>query len=195
MTTTTKAIKGTVVSPTTVVMVKSDEEMANILMAQKGSTMAEVAAITEPKMRKTGNPYIGHVIKVSTINIGLGGDYEKAVARQMEKEGKKGEFQAKPNWHIGWKGSAIIRINRKDDPENPQKMYAMVRCLRSDKVEYRWNDGQFMNNAEIAHMKTFIPERKEAPGQPVENKIVVRTITIGNIHELRMNKIVYRRQR
>lgn len=189
----TSTIQGTVVTPKTVVLVHSDAAMAIILANQKGSTMAEIEAVTEPKMRKTNNPFIGKVIKVSITNIGLGGDYEKAVIRQMEREGVEGDFQAKPNWHIGWKDSKIIRINRKDDPENPQKLYAMVRCFRSDKVEYRWNDGRFMSDAEIEEMKTFIPDKKEAPGQPVENKIVVRTITIGNIRELRMKGVIYRR--
>jgi len=53
----------------------------------KGTTFVQMQTRTEPKMRKTNNPYLDNVIKESDVNCMLGGAYENNVNSARVREG------------------------------------------------------------------------------------------------------------
>ena len=86
------------------------------LSKQKGAFPVGLLTVTEPKARKTGNPFIG--AKRETLrNVFLGGSYESIVNNAQEKAGDSRDFVAQPlPWGesinaflIGNKGKLYLR--------------------------------------------------------------------------------------
>ena len=77
----------------------SKDDLIDKLLNTRGAKMAGILTRTEPRMRKTNNPYAGRVVKVSNASVTLNFDYEASVNRRLEKEGKEPDFEAKDNWH------------------------------------------------------------------------------------------------
>jgi hypothetical protein len=61
-------------------------DFVNILFQQKGTTFVQLFADVEPTMRKTGNRFLGAVVKKSEVNAVIGYQYEKMVQNRREKE-------------------------------------------------------------------------------------------------------------
>ena len=185
---TTKTVKQKTVETTVPTVVFDDESLIKILLDIDMSTFAEVTAITEPKMRKTDNPFFGRVEKISKMNVNFGGIYKNAVEKKMEKEGIEGNYEPAPlKWGQHYRDSRVII-------EHKGNYYAQLRPLRADYVSYRWAENlKEMTEQEIQEMKTFFPQKKEGSRQPAENKVIIRTIKIKNIREIRMDKTRYQR--
>ena len=80
-------------------VVISSREMVEMLSAHKGATFATIIVETEPKLKKTGNPFVG-VTKMAKVNICLNFQYEAGVLRRLAKEGKSEEdFKRGESWH------------------------------------------------------------------------------------------------
>lgn len=74
------------------VMTKS--EFKELIDQKKGSEFIALDIETEPRMRKTGNPFMG-CTKSSTVSGIIGWDYETSVNNQLEREGKDRVFEAR----------------------------------------------------------------------------------------------------
>ncbi len=69
------------------------------LMEQKGSKFITIVTETEPRMRKTGNPFVG-ATKVSRVNGRINANYDNNVLARLAKEGKDAsEFTRGESWH------------------------------------------------------------------------------------------------
>ena len=90
----------------------------NILLKDFISKVAELdtrgvvpfafTSITEPKLKKTGNPY-KKVYKVSQVNVLLGVDYEAQKNRELEKQGLPATFVAGPRaWGEHFTNSIVV---------------------------------------------------------------------------------------
>ncbi len=185
---TAKITKQKTVETTVPTIVFDNESLVETLLNINMSTFAEVTAITEPKMRKTNNPFFGLVEKISKMNVNFGGIYKNAVEKKMEKEEIEGNFEPAPlQWGQHYRDSRVII-------EHKGNYYAQLRPLRADHVSYRWAESlKEMTEQEIQEMKTFFPAKREGSRQPSENKVIIRTIKISNIREIRMDKTRYQR--
>lgn len=177
----------TVVKPTPTILF-SNESLVATCLVQKGMTFAEISSVTAPKMKKTGNRFIGQVGKYQTMNVGFGDDYEKGVQRKADKEGLDIEFKAQPlKWGKHYRDSKFVI-------EHKGNYYLQCRVLRSDDVEYRWlESGTPLTDAEVTELKSFIPPKKEGTRQPATDKVIYRTIKIPNITEIRMHGVRFLR--
>lgn len=73
--------------------------MANIIeqvsKMNKGTFGVEIFTETEPAMRKTGNPFIGRVKKLTHyVNAILGVDYQNAVNNRLTRNGSEANYQS-----------------------------------------------------------------------------------------------------
>lgn len=74
--------------------------LRGILLGIQGSTIVTLCTCTEPRMRKTGNPYYGKVVKRSRYQAMLNFYYDEGVLRRLEKEGKSpDDFRKGESWH------------------------------------------------------------------------------------------------
>lgn len=75
-------------------------ELESHLLEIKGAKVVGLITLTEPKMRKTGNPYMG-TMKLADRNVMLNFQYDAAVRRQLEREGKDPDsFVGGSSWHV-----------------------------------------------------------------------------------------------
>ena len=156
----------------------TEKQMLTVLGGMdKGNTFVTIVATTEPKMNKTGNPFLGNCYKTSRVNGSIQFDYENNVNAQRAREGEKKDFVAqKPSWGTRLGDSCII--------EHDGKYYIYVRVLASLAHAYHDASGNAID-AEV--VKPFLAKRKQSQTQGTEKEIIVRKYTISNIREMTVN--------
>lgn len=140
------------------------------LLAQiKGATFATIISETTPKLKKTGNN-LGHVRKVSRVNVCLGFQYDNAVNRQLGREGQEGDFVASPRqW--GVKITPMI-------VEHKERFYLETKVEKSLDTQYIDEDGK---EIPFALVKPFLPAKRKSSRQGTEKEILVRDYALDSI--------------
>ena len=169
--------------------------ITDALNGKKGQMGINCTYRTEPKMRKTNNPYFGRVEKQTTAtNARFGVDYENAVNGKLEKEGLTADFI---------KGASMTDyvnafINESHDKT---KHYLKLGGNSSTKFHSEYFvDGRKATDAELAEIETFLqvskPSQKQinAGLQPSDTYIHI-TINVDNIIEISQgNKTLFQSQ-
>ena len=87
-------------------------ELKAALASRKGTQFVTIVAVTDPRMRKRDNPYIGRVQKRSTVNGAIGWIYQNSVNRERAREDLEPDFEAFPRkWGERIKGTAFGEHN------------------------------------------------------------------------------------
>ena len=170
-------------------MTKTD--LVEVLMSRKGAFFGTIVAETDPRMKKTDNPYVG-ATKISRVNGLLNWIYENAVNRQRCREnqplddiGEVEHFEAHPRkWGV--------RLRREDGSitplvEHKGSFYLELKVEKSLGYEYR-KDGVTLDPKEV---EQYLPKRKEGARQQVDNPVILRDYCIDNIKQITMDGIVY----
>jgi len=143
--------------------------LAALLNDIKGATFATLVTETDPKLKKTGNPF-GKVRKVSRVNVCLGFQYENAVNRQRTREGSEPDFEVAPRqW--GEKISAMLVSHN-------GKIYLETKVEKSLDTKYLAENGQEIPSDDV---KPFLPARKPNARQETEKEILVRDYALDSI--------------
>lgn len=163
------------------------DQLVATLGAIKGTTFATLETVTDPDMRKTGNPYVGRVKKHTRINCTFGANYENAVNRQGEREGLEVEekFEAEKlpygNWLVPHK---LI--------EHKGAVQVRVMCNPHMKPDVAYTlDGQPMD---VSVIKPFMPEKKASARQEefgIEREVVPRNYKLESIKAITVNGTRY----
>ena len=154
-------------------------QLTNLLNDIEKNTKAKIITVTEPGMRKTGNPYAGEVTKKTTSNVILNFDYEKDVNRTRALEGKEFDFEAKSRkWgeHLG--NSPLITDNG--------KLYLNCRFKSVESTEYFHNDQPISKSV----IQEWLQEKKSGAayqGLDEEHEVVVRTYKLVSLKEIEVN--------
>ena len=166
-------------------MVQKDStsgQILKVLQDIKGAKMVTIVTETEPKMRKTNNPYAENITKRVMQNVVINFDYKKRVNRQLLKEGKQETFTPKPRkWGERIAGTCMIFHNN-------QVYVEIAPNGRPQSVEYFTID----NHTPVAKSELiqFLQEpNSNAEHQGVEKEIILRDIKVSNIKELKYKGI------
>ena len=128
------------------------------IRAKKGQLGICVTYYVEPKMRKTNNPYIGHVRKFTTIsNARLGVAYESCVNGKLERMGETPDYQA---------GKSTTRYVNEfiQESNDGKKQYLKIGINATTKIEsVYYVDGAIATDQQMAEIDTFL--YKSAPSQ------------------------------
>ena len=153
-------------------------QLAEILAKQNAATFVTFTALTEPEMRKTGNPYAGKVRKLSRVN-GVIGDYESAVNRQLAREGNAQlHFTAQPRkWGVHVSRALV---------EHKGGFYLSSRPLHSRPFWLLLTDIGLMPVAK-AMFDQWVPPYRPPTNQGTEKAIEPRDYALDNIASLSMN--------
>jgi len=151
--------------------------------AQPGAAIiAGLTQSTEPKMHKTGNPYYGKIKKISTLTVLLNTDYEKAVVKQLEREGKEAEEYKKGKNTmplIFGENNRFIGVYEK---ETGFEYVLQYRPFDNSKpVTSYLFDGKTIDKKEI---EQWLPKTYEASNQGTEKEIFIRKVYMHNILNL-----------
>ncbi len=170
-------------------MTKAD--LVSTLLTRKGAFFATIVAETDPRMKKTGNPYVG-AMKLSRVNGLFNWIYGNAVNRQRVRENQPldpaGEVEYFEPHARKW-GNRLRRPDGTVTPlvEHKGQHYIEVKVERSLGYEYRL-DGTTLDPKAV---EAFLPERKEGARQEVDNPVILRDYAIESIRQITLDGIVY----
>lgn len=165
------------------VLIDSDS-IRTTLNGVKGHTFMSCVTVTEPRMRKTGNPYVGRVHKVTKFVGAINFDYDNAVENAREREGQsredwvKGESWSRPITRPD--GTFTPFACHKDDPE---KIYLRFRQTAWPQSEY-FIDGERVEKSAIAE---WLQESKPATNQGLDNPVRMNTVSWENVRAVSVN--------
>jgi len=163
-------------------------EIEKLLKAgEKGTIFLTVfyASPMDKAMRKTGNRFHGQgLLKECSINGCVGFDYEAAVNRLAEKEGKEKREAKARQWGVLDADRKFVRHTNKD---GVAKSYLQIMC-RSNTIPVFRLGARLLTDAEVAEVKTFIPEKEKSSTQEdLDGEVVLRDIDLNNILAIRVN--------
>jgi hypothetical protein len=154
----------------------------------KSAEFIQYTSETDPKLRKTGNPY-QNVIKRTTARCALKVIYENAVNNAMVRNGdqEQGErnFEAQKmswgNWvEIDGKKSKILLTHE-------GKFYIRTTFNNPNEIpEVSYFDGEG-NELSKADLAPFLPSHKES-----KSGVVVRSYGLSSMKEVRMAGMIYK---
>jgi len=174
----------------------TEKEMTQILLeieTKKGvPMMASVLQFVSAKLvqksrenKEIKNPY-PNTMKFSKVGILLNSDYERAVTRQLVKEGKdeseykKGEntmpivFGENNQFFGFFKGEGVLQYRPNDNVKTRTKYF---------------NEGKIVDKAKI---EQFLPKVSEAQNQGTDREILWRKLYLRNVKKLAINGEVYK---
>lgn len=161
-----------------------------------GTFGVSMLSITEPRMRKTNNPYFGRVRKASLLtNVALGYNYENNVKIRLERKGldenakaftsekPKGKSWERPNW--------ILFADA-----DPNKKYLRCTMRPTTKAVVRYIvDGKIATDKQVEEIKEFLyastSKKQEAHGLEEEEQVIVRDYLFDNIMYLAQGSTTY----
>lgn len=151
------------------------DELVEHVKNLKGTTAISFDAVTDARLKKTGNPIPLPCAKWSKVNGMIGYNYENSVNNQREREGSERDFDAAPRqWGTRIHPCVV---------EHKGNFYLTVKIERVlEQPRYFDANGK---EREIMEVKPFLPS-KGATRQGVEKEVIHREYGIENIRNLRM---------
>ena len=161
----------------------TETQLVDILKTIKGSTFATVYCETDPRMRKTANPYNGNVLKVSSLNGLLNAIYERSVNSQRTREGEQANFEAKPRkWGVKLDNVPLV--------EHKGAFYLSIQVKNDLSTTYKLADtGEEIDKATL---EPWLPASRSSSGhQGIDKEIIPRDVKISNITAVAMKGVRY----
>lgn len=151
----------------------------------RGTFGISLITLTEPKMRKTNNPFYGRVHKASYMtNVALGYDYENSVNNRLDKKGLEADFQAEKPKGKSW--CEYPYILQADKDASIKYLRCTMRANTKAKSVFIL-DGKIVTDAAIeAQIKGFIQtsstSKKQAEsGLDDAEQVVVRDYKLDGV--------------
>jgi len=144
-------------------------KMVEMIVEHKGTEFATIEVLTDAKLKKTGNPFEGTVMKRSKMNVCIGFNYENSVNNQRSREEVEEEFKSQPRrWGT--------RIDLKTVAHNGN-VYLTVKSEKCLSTSFEL-DGTIISEGKIKHL---LPKKYVSKTQGVDKEVVYRDINVENI--------------
>lgn len=154
------------------------------------ATTATITTVTEPKMNKKNNPFLGLVKKVSTANVILKFNYANSVNTQLKKEDKDAVFVPKSRaWGVHRGNTCLIDHTPKGAIANV--VYVEARFLKGAQSTFIF-DGKVIAKSEIAAHLQEANSNSEHQGLSDANEVIMRDIKLSNVIEIKMLGSIYK---
>jgi hypothetical protein len=125
--------------------------LVNLLNERGGATPVTILTVTEPKLRKTGNPFAKVGVERETRRNGfVGGSYESIANNKREREGGDRDFTAEP---LPW-GQHAGRFFITHKGQTYLKLFPVQTGVKATD-SWRTKDGQPLS---IDDVKPFLPK-------------------------------------
>lgn len=158
------------------------EGLKALLSGLLTATPATILAITEAKMNKKGNPYLG-TLKVQESNVWINFSYANAVNKQLKKQGDAADFvPAARKWgqHIA-NTPLVHHINK----EGVEKFYLETRFLNASKPTYIFQGSPIAK--ETIEQYLVKPSSNAAhQGLVEENEVIIRDFELSGIRSIKV---------
>ena len=151
----------------------SRTELIQKLNEIKGATFISVDITSEPRMRKTGNPYMG-ATKTLSLSGAFNFDYENSVNAQLEREGKEANFESQGRSWGKREGNLI---------EHKGNYYIQLKVQGASDPVFRFNGVEI----EKSVLEPFLQESHKPHTQDeLEKEVVVRDVKLENVKAIRV---------
>lgn len=165
------------------------EVVKNLINDGGKAQFASLVGRVEEKLLKTNNPLRDCLVeKEVNYNVQLNCNYQNVVNNRREKEGKDTDFVAKQNWfskYFDGNNGSIVKHNKAD------KFYLMFICNNSKVVNYYIN-GEVATLEQVEIIKNFKSKPSTPTNQGLDSSVIVRTISLDNILEIKANNEVFK---
>lgn len=151
-------------------------ELVILLSSQQGQKNLILTTVTDPKLKKTNNPFES-VSKKSTSNVTINFDYENEVNRQRVCENSENNFVKQPRkWGHRINDTCVVLHNN--------KYYIEVKVNKTFNTEYIDN-----NNVSIDKelLREFMPAKSKAKSQELDKDVIIRDYSLSTITEVIMD--------
>lgn len=175
--------------------------MNNIIEAvskmNKGTFGIEIVTETEPTMRKTNNPFLGRVKKITTYtNAILGVDYQNCVNNRLERNGCEANYIADAP-----KGKKHYNAFFYQSLTDEGTFYLKIGMYKNTKTASRFViDGHDATSEEVALLQTFIPaknttcQKQADAGLDTSEQYSIVTPKANNVLSVKLGeRIIYQR--
>ena len=162
---------------------KKSEIIAKLINDGGSATFAQVVAVVEQKMLKTGNPLRNATItKLVNYNMLLNANYQNMVNNALIREGKEADFKSKENWftHVNDSFNGSI-VAKKSDLTCEYLKFA---CNNAVTEKYYVN-GIEATETDMETIKQFKQKSSKAVNQGLDKDVVARTIKIEGIKSIK----------
>lgn len=152
----------------------------NELLSVIGDNKKEIilTTYTDPKLAKTGNPYIG-IKKINVRQVAVNFNYVNDVNVQRLKEGKDLDFIPKSRtWGERLNNTCIIQHNN--------QQYIECEIIKDIKKYYIDENREMIPEDQL---KDFLPKKYNT--QNLENPIKINTYKLSNVKEINVDGIDY----
>ena len=155
----------------------------------RGAGFVTIQTQTEPDLTAEGKALFGKVVKLARVNGVINWQYQKAVNRQREREGKTPDFKAlERKWGKRLNGLPFVvhyaAPRRKGDAFEP-RMYLEMKVEKSLGHEYYDEQGHWLPKDKVAEY--LRPNGKSR--QEVDKEIVLRDYNVQNITGMKINGV------
>lgn len=163
--------------------------LVSMMSNLKGATICTLVTYTEPKMRKTNNPYFGRVMKVSKCQYQFGYDYENAVNNRLKAQGLTPTFKTSERKWGEWVVVNKVAVHK-------DELYLRFYTMENAKPTTAYLvDNRLATPEEVAEIKTFIPEsapsNRQAESGLTEHQVQPREFKATSILKISVEGEVY----
>lgn len=178
-------------------MMKNFDLLANVVRNVVRNSFGVCAVLeTEPRMKKTANPYVGRVKKVTTYsNIALGRDYYAAVANAADRKGLDGKMEIEKPKGMTWSEYPYFLVSDKD----AEQMYLRLTLNKNTTIKTTYMvDGREATAAEVEEIKTFLYDtsyslKQAAVGLEETEQVRPMSVKVENIVKIWQGAKCYER--
>lgn len=168
----------------------TQSQLESRLFAIDKASPIGLTAVTEPKMHKLNNPFVGRVLKISRVNGFIGWRYSRAVNRQRTREHKTPDFTAEPRgWGQRIKGTPLVALVT---DEGRTLLYLEVK-VQTRTEEYR--DRHTGEPVEERELRKFLIPPAKSHTQALNRDVVLRDYRTDHIAELRIDAQIWRNRK
>ncbi len=150
------------------------QELVTLINSASGATFVSADIASEPKMRKTDNPFVG-AIKLVTLSGQINFDYSNAVNNQLERENNEtaGSFKAQSR---AWGEREENWITHKG------QYYLTIKVQNSSDPVFQF-EGKTIDKEKL---DPFLSESKKPHTQAeLDKEVIVRDVKLDNIQIIR----------
>lgn len=152
----------------------------DVLSNIRGAKFISVVTVTDPRLKKTGNPYT-NVVKVSSFTGQINFDYENAVNNQRKREGISAQFEAQSSYAVPCfrdDGTMLPFAQHKTN----SKKYLRIRPLQTSDVKYvDQNTGEEISKDKL---KPWLPAKSKSSSQETEKEVVFRLFDLDSVRSI-----------
>lgn len=166
----------------------SQNEFESILRTLRGSVICTIVSKTIPDMRKTGNPYIDQIYKLSIINGVINWSYQGAVNKQRLKESQPLDGEGLVEYFEPAPRQWGTRIPHTPLVEHKGRKYLEVK-VENSRSEVRWILDD--STIDISLLEPFLRQPSKSNRQQIEKEVILRDYALENIIGVQLKGVFY----